>query len=327
MIAAMKAVLCKAYGPPSSLQVEDVPALRAGAGEVVIAVRAAGVNFPDSLIIEGKYQIKPPPPFSPGAEIAGVVKEVGAGVTSVRVGDRVVAFMAFGGYAEEVMVGEQQVLPIPDALDFDTAAGLLMAYGTTHYAFRDRVALKQGETLLVLGAAGGLGLSAVELGKLAGARVIAVASSDEKLAICKAYDADVLINYGRDDLRTRLRQEAPAGVDVVYDAVGGSHAETALRSMAWNGRYLVIGFAAGEIPKIPLNLPLLKSCSIVGVFWGAFVMRSPDEAKMLEFELLEWAASKKIHPRVSGRFPLERAADALNEILTRKVTGKVVLVP
>ncbi len=322
----MKAVVCKAYGPPSSLVVEEVASPEPSAGEVLIAVAAAGVNFPDTLIIEGKYQFKPPPPFTPGGEIAGVVTKLGAGVTSVKVGDRVVALMPFGGYAEEAVVSPQQLVKVPDGVDLAVAAALLTAYGTTHYALKERAALRAGETLLVLGAAGGVGLAAVELGKRAGARVIAVASSDEKLEICRAAGADVLINYGRDDLRQKLREVAPSGVDVVYDAVGGPHSEIAIRSMAWNGRHLVIGFAAGEIPKIPLNLTLLKSCSIVGVFWGAWLMREPDAARALHEELLGWVADGSVRPRISQRYALEEAAKALEDIHARKVTGKAVIV-
>lgn len=322
----MRAVRCTAYGPVvSSLAVEELPPLRAAPGQVVVSTRACGVNFPDSLIVEGKYQFKPEPPFSPGSEAAGVVKEVGDGVTGVRAGDRVIALMMHGGYAEEIVVAPEMLVPIPDGVSDVIAAGLLTTYGTTHYALRDRAALRAGETLLVLGASGGVGLAAVELGKLAGARVIAAASSDEKLAACGERGADALINYTRDDLRQRLRAEAPDGVDVVYDPVGGARSEIALRAMAWGGRHLVIGFASGEIPKVALNLALLKGCSIVGVFWGSFLMRAPAEARALHAELLAWVAEGRLHPYVSATYPLERAADALGDLIARRVVGKVVL--
>jgi NADPH2:quinone reductase len=323
----MKAVLCKAYGPPSTLVVEEVPDPRPGDGDVRVAVRACGVNFPDSLIIEGKYQVKPPPPFAPGGEVAGVVVETGAGVSELRAGDRVVALMPWGGYAEQCVVTPAQCVKVPEGVSDVSAAALLMAYGTSYHALRDRATLQKGETLLVLGAAGGVGLAAVELGKLMGARVIAAASSDEKLSVCKAHGADVLLNYARGELKQQLREAAPAGVDVVYDPVGGAHSEVALRAMAWNGRFLVIGFAAGEIPRVPLNLPLLKGCAIVGVFWGAWTARFPAEARATHEELLRWCAAGRLRPRVSATFPLERAADALGEVLSRRVTGKVVLVP
>jgi NADPH2:quinone reductase len=324
----MKAVLCKTYGPPSSLVVEEVAPLRAAPGQVVVSVRAAGVNFPDSLIIAGKYQFKPPPPFSPGGEIAGVVKEVGDGVSGVRAGDRVVALAPFGGYAEEMAVAPLQLVPMPDGLDFVDAACTLTVYGTTHYALVERAQLRAGETLLVLGAAGGVGLAAVELGKKLGARVIAAASSEAKLATCRAHGADETINYSSEDLKDRVKAlTVGSGADVIYDPVGGALAEAALRSSAWNGRFLVIGFASGEIPKLPLNLPLLKGASIVGVFWGSFVMREPVRARAMHEELLGRVARGELKPQVFARYPLERAAEALTDVTSRRVQGKVVLVP
>jgi NADPH2:quinone reductase len=322
----MRAVLCKRYGPPSELVVEDVPSPQPGKGQVLVAVHAAGVNFPDTLIIQGKYQFKPEPPFSPGGEVAGIVREVGPGVTGIAAGDRVIAATTWGGYAEEVVAEAKRIIPMPEGMDFDTAATFVLTYGTSHHALKDRAALQPGETLLVLGAAGGVGLAAVELGKAMGARVIAAASSDDKLATCREHGADETINYASEDLRERLKALTDGrGVDVVYDPVGGDLSEPALRSMAWNGRFLVVGFAAGSIPSIPLNLALLKGCSIVGVFWGAFTRNEPRRNEANLQELLAWFKAGKVKPYISARYPLERAADALRDVMERKVKGKVVL--
>jgi NADPH2:quinone reductase len=270
----MKAVLCKAYGPPESLVVEDLPSPQPGAGEVVIAVKAASVNFPDVLIIQNKYQFKPALPFSPGSEVAGVVKAVGDGVTNVAPGDSVMAITVYGAFAEEVKTEARRLLPLPDGMNFANAAAFGLTYATSHFALVDRGELKTGETLLVLGAAGGVGIAAIEIGKVLGARVIACASTGEKLAVCREHGADETINYAIEDLRERIKElTGGTGVDVVYDPVGGQYTEPAMRSLAWRGRLLVVGFAAGEIPKIPLNLTLLKGCSIVGVFWGEFTRR------------------------------------------------------
>jgi NADPH2:quinone reductase len=324
----MKAVLCKAYGPPDSLVVEELPSPTAGLGEVVLAVRACGVNFPDVLIIQNKYQFRPPLPFAPGGEVAGVVKAVGEGVDGVKVGDRVIGSTGWGGFAEELALDASRVIPIPDEMDFVTAAAFLLTYGTSHHALKDRAQLRAGETLLVLGAAGGVGLAAVELGKVMGARVIAAASTPEKLAVCREHGADELIDYAREDLKERVKQlTSGEGADVVYDPIGGAYAETALRGTAWNGRYLVVGFAAGEIPKIPLNLVLLKGCQIVGVFWGAFTAREPDRHRANVAELMAWFRAGKVKPHVSATYPLEGAAAALNAMAERRVMGKVVLVP
>jgi NADPH:quinone reductase len=324
----VRAVLCKEHGPPESLVVEEVASPTASAGQVVVSVRACGVNFPDTLIIEGKYQFKPPLPFSPGSEVAGIVKEVGSDVDHVRVGDRVIASSPFGGYAEEVAASASAVTPIPEGMDFDVAASVVMTFGTCIHALQDRANIQPGERLLVLGAAGGIGLAAVELGKLLGAHVIAAASSDEKLAVCREYGADETINYRTDDLKERVKAlTGGQGVDVVIDPVGGEYAEAALRGMAWNGRYLVIGFTAGEIPRIPLNLPLLKGCAIVGVFWGSFVAREPDRNRKHITQLMDWIVSGRLRSRISARYPLEGAADALHAIIDRIVTGKVILVP
>ncbi len=322
----MKAVLCKAYGLPEDLVIEEVESPRAGRGQVVIKVKACGVSFPDTLIIQGKYQFKPPMPFSPGGELAGVVQEVGPGVEGIKAGDRVIAFTGWGGYAQEVVTEASRIIPMPDNMDFATAAIFIMTYGTSHYALKDRAHLKAGETLLVLGAAGGVGLAAVELGKVMGARVIAAASSDEKLAICQRYGADEVINYTTEDLKDRIKELTGGnGVDVIYDPVGGKYAEPALRGMAWEGRYLVVGFADGEIPRIPLNLTLLKGCAIVGVFWGSFTARDPQRNQQHLQELLSWYSSGKIKPFISATYTLEQASQALRDMMERKVKGKVAL--
>ncbi len=323
----MKAMLCKAYGPPESLALEEVEPLKPGRGQAVVSVRACGVNFPDTLIIQGRYQFKPPMPFAPGGEVAGVVKEVGAGVENVQVGDRVMAFTAYGGFAEEVLAEAAALIPMPESLDFETASAFVMTYGTDIHALKDRAKLQAGETLLVLGAAGGIGLAAVEIGKAMGAKVIAAASTEEKLAICRQHGADDAINYSSEDLKERIKALTNGqGVDVIVDPVGGPYSEPALRGMAWNGRFLVIGFTAGDIPRIPLNLALLKGCSIVGVFWGSFAAREPQHNQENLRELFGWLQAGKLRPRISARYPLERAADALNDLMQRKVTGKAVLV-
>ncbi len=322
----MRAVLCKRFGPPSALVVEDVPSPSAGPGELVVSVHACGVNFPDTLIIEGRYQFKPELPFSPGGEVAGIVKEVGPGVTAFRPGDRVIAATTWGGYAEEVVAEAKRTQPMPEGMDFETAAAFVLTYGTSHHALKDRAAIQPGETLLVLGAAGGVGLAAVELGKAMGVRVIAAASNAEKLAVCRAHGADETIDYAAEDLRARIKAlTGGKGVDVVYDPVGGDYSEPALRSMAWRGRFLVVGFAAGKIPSLPLNLTLLKGCSIVGVFWGAFTRNEPQRNASNLQELMRWVGEGRLRPHVSARYPLERAADALHDLAARKVQGKVVL--
>jgi len=322
----MKAVLCKAYGPPESLVVEDIESPSPGPGEVVIAVKAAGVNFPDVLIIQNKYQIKPPLPFSPGSEVAGIVKAAGDGVNGFKPGDSVMAFTTYGGFAEEVKTDARKLLPLPTGMNFAQAAAFGLTYATSDFGLRDRGELKAGETLLVLGAAGGVGIAAIEIGKALGARVIACASTDDKLAVCRGHGADETINYSSEDLRERIKQlTGGAGVDVVYDPVGGPYTELALRSIAWRGRLLVVGFAAGEIPKIPLNLTLLKGCSIVGVFWGEFTRREPERFAESMARLGRWYTEGRLKPHISETFPLERAADALTRMANREVKGKVVL--
>lgn len=322
----MKAVMCHRFGPPSSLVLEERDPLHAGPGQLVISVAACGVNFPDTLIIQGLYQYKPKLPFSPGGEIAGVVKEVGAGVSTFAIGDRVIAATSWGGFAEEVVAEAERTMAMPAGMDFETAAAFTLTYGTSHHALKDRAALQPGETLLVLGAAGGVGLAAVELGKAMGARVIAAASSADKLAVCREHGADELIDYTSEDLRTRIKLLTDGrGVDVVYDPVGGSFSEPALRSMAWRGRFLVVGFAAGKIPSLPLNLVLLKGCAIVGVFYGAFARAEPERNQANLAELIRWVAEGRLRPHISARYPLAQAAEALQVLLDRKVQGKVVL--
>ena len=323
----MKAVLCKQHGLPDTLVVEEIPSPKAGAKQVVITVKACGVNFPDTLIIQNKYQFKPELPFSPGGEVAGIIKEVGEGVNHLNVGDTVIAMTGWGGFAEEVLTDASRVFPVPPVFDFKTAATFAYVFGTSYHALKDRAQLKEGETVLVLGASGGVGLAAVQLAKVMGAKVIAAASTEAKLAVCSQYGADAIVNYSDDNWREQVKVLTEGkGVDVVYDAVGGHYAEPALRSMAWNGRYLVVGFAAGDIPKIPLNLPLLKGCAVVGVFWGEFAIRQKKDNQANMMQLFGWLMQGKIKPHISAEYPLEQAAQALNDLLERKATGKVVLV-
>ena len=322
----MKAVLCKQYGPPESLTIEELPSPKAGPGEVVVTVKAASVNFPDVLIIQNKYQFKPPLPFSPGSELAGVVKEVGSGVSAWKPGDRVIAFTTYGAFAEEVKTEAARLLPLPAGMDFVSGAAFLLTYGTSDHALRDRGALKAGESLLVLGAAGGVGLAAIEIGSALGARVIAAASSEAKLAVCREHGADATINYATEDLRKRVQALTEGrGVDVVYDPVGGAYSEAAFRSLAWRGRLLVVGFAAGEIPKLPLNLPLLKGAAAVGVFWGDFARREPQIFAESVSQLTRWYAEGRLRPHVSQTLPLAKAAEALKLLASREAKGKLVL--
>jgi NADPH2:quinone reductase len=322
----MKAVRCLQWGPPDSLVVEDIAPLQPDPGEVVISVRAAGVNFPDVLIVQNKYQVKPPLPFSPGAECSGVVKAVGKGVARFKPGDRVMASTSYGSYAEEVKADASRVAPIPEGVDFVNAATMLVAYGTAAHGLFDRAQLREGESLVVLGAAGGVGLAAVQLGKARGAYVIACASTAEKLALCREHGADALVNYVSDDLRERLRDlTGGRGVDVVCDPVGGPYTEPALRSTAWRGRLLVIGFTSGEIPKIPTNLVLLKGSALVGVFWTGFLKHEPEAFQARVRELGRLFLERRIRPHVSATMPLERAADALALMAARRATGKIVL--
>jgi len=322
----MKAVLCKQYGPPDSLTIEELPSPTPGPGEVVVSVKAASVNFPDVLIIQNKYQFKPPLPFSPGSELAGVVKEVGPGVGGWKAGDRVIAFTTYGAFAQEVKTEAARLLPLPTGMDFAHGAAFLLTYATSDHALRDRGALKAGESLLVLGAAGGVGLAAIEIGKALGARVLAGASSESKLAVCREHGADATINYATEDLRKRIQELTEGrGVDVIYDPVGGAYTESAFRSLAWRGRLLVVGFAAGEIPKLPLNLPLLKGASAVGVFWGDFARREPQAFADSVRQLGRWYSEGRLRPHVSQTLPLEKAADALKLLASREAKGKIVL--
>jgi NADPH2:quinone reductase len=324
----MKALLCTRYGTPDDLEIADIADPAPAPGEVVIRVEAAALNFFDTLIIAGKYQTKPPMPFSPSAECAGTVESLGAGVTSLKVGDRVMAYTRYGAARERIAIAANMAIKIPDGLDFDRAAGLCVTYGTTLHALKDRAHLKPGETLAVLGASGGVGLAAIELGKIMGARVIACASSAEKIAFARQHGADDGIDYGTQDLKEALRSVTQGkGADVIYDPVGGSYAEAALRSIAWQGRYLVIGFAAGEIPKLPLNLVLLKGCDLLGVFWGSWIERDPDGHRANTEQLLAWAADGKLSSHVHAVYPLDQATVALKAIAARQVMGKVILRP
>ena len=324
----MKAVLCKAWGLPESLVVEEVPSPVPGPGEVLIEVHAAGVNFPDTIIIQKKYQFVPELPFSPGGEVAGIVKAVGEGVKTCKPGDRVIGSATYGGYAQEMLAKAERVMPIPDGMDFATASAYVLAYGTSLYALKDRARLAAGETLLVLGAAGGVGIAAVEIGKAMGARVIAAASSDDKLALCRERGADETINYATEDLRERVKAlTGGKGPDVIYDPVGGPYTEPAVRSIGWDGRFLVVGFAAGDIPKLPLNLTLLKSCSVIGVFWGAFLQRDPKVTQQHMRDLFGLYVSGKVKPPITRSYPLAQAPQALRDVMERRVKGKVVILP
>jgi NADPH2:quinone reductase len=324
----MKAVICRQFGPTGTLLVEEVPSPVPGPGQVVIDIKAAGANFPDALIVQGKYQLKPPLPFSPGFEAAGVAKLAGEGVRHVKAGDAVVALMPWGAFAEEALVDAANVMPLPAGVDMAAAAALVFAHGTSLHALKDCAHLKAGETLLVLGASGGVGLAAVELGKLLGARVIAAASTDAKLAVCREYGAESTINYATESLKDRVRELTQGrGADVIYDPVGGDYSETALRTIARKGRFLVIGFANGEIPRIPLNLPLLKECAIVGVFWGEFMKREPEANAANLRQLFAWFAAGELKPHIHARYPLSRVREALDALQRREVSGKVVILP
>ena len=324
----MKAILCSQYCGPDDLVLGELPDPVAGPGEAVIAIKAAALNFFDLLMIQGKYQIKPPFPFSPAAEIAGVIESVGAGVTDLKPGDRVAASIGHNGAREKVAVPASSIVKIPDALDFDRAAGVIVIYGTALHALEDRADPKPGETLAVFGAAGGVGLAACELGKVLGLKVIACASSDEKLEFAKKHGADLTVNYAKEDLKDALKKiGGEKGIDIVFDPVGGAYAEIGVRSLGWKGRFLVIGFAAGDIPKIPLNLALLKGCDIRGVFWGAHMKREPQQGRAALEKLMRWAAEGKISSHVDRTFPLARTADALKVLAARQAMGKVILHP
>ena len=323
----MRAVVCNEFGPPEKLSVEDRPDYEPGEGQVVVDVRAAGVNFVDVLFIQGKYQIRPEPPFVPGNEVSGVVAKLGPGVGSAKVGDRVIAMSGMNGFAERVVVPERGLIPLPEALDFERGAAVVQSYCTGLFALTRRCQVEAGETLLVLGAAGGVGLAAIDIGKSLGLRVIAAASTQEKLDLCRALGADETIDYSREDLKVRAKELSGGGVDVVYDPVGDQYAEPALRALAPRGRYLVIGFAAGEIPRVPFNLILLKSCQVIGVDWGGTASREKGLNAGLLAELTEGFASGRLNPPAPTSYPLERAGEALSDLMNRRLAGKAVLVP
>ena len=324
----MKALICHAFGPIDQLRVEDMPDLVPGPGEVVLRVRAAGVNFPDALIVQNLYQFKPTPPFSPGGESAGEVLAVGEGVTRFKVGDAAIALTIWGGFAEQVRVLEDQLFALPEGMHYEVAGALLLTYGTCLHALRDRANLQAGQTVLVLGAAGGIGTATIELAKAMGARVIAAASTAEKLDLCRRLGADECINYREQNLRDELKRlTGGQGVDVVMDPVGGDLAELALRSMAWRGRYLVVGFTDGQIPRLPLNLVLLKGCAIVGVFWGDFIRREPAAAAQDLHDLVAMYRDKRIHPLISGRYSLQDAPQAIAALAERRAQGKLIVLP
>jgi NADPH2:quinone reductase len=322
----MRAVVCRSFGPPEDLEIEDLPDPIPAAGQALIDVYSAGLNFPDVLQVAGKYQFQPPFPFTPGCEVAGVVCGLGEGVATLRVGQRVMALNAIGGMAETVAVDANAVTPIPDSMSFDVASGFGLVYGTSYHALKQRAAIQPGETLLVLGAGGGVGLAAVEIGKALGARVIAAASTDPKLEVARAHGADELLNYADGNLKDKIRAlTGGRGADVIYDPVGGELFDQATRSIAWNGRLLVVGFASGVIPKFPTNLALLKGCQIVGVFWGEFCKREPDANRQNGAELFELYRQGHLQPHVSQAFPIEEYAAALNTFVNRTAVGKVVL--
>lgn len=324
----MRAALCKAFEGPDHIILDDVPDPSPGENQVVVVVRAAALNFFDTLMTRNQYQYKPELPFSPCAECAGVISARGAAVTGFEVGARVVAYTTWGSCRERVAVDAQALVPVPEGVDDATAAGVTVTYGTAIHGLKDRGGVAEGETVAVLGASGGAGLAAVEIAKLMGARVIAVASSPAKLEACRTHGADDLVDYSRQDLKTALKElTGGRGVDVVYDCVGGVSAEAALRATAWGGRFLVIGFASGEIPRIPLNLVLLKGCSVVGVFWGDFLKRDPHGHRDNITQVLEWCAEGRLRPHIHGTYPLEQTADALKLIEDRKAVGKVIITP
>ncbi|MCP9767756.1 Zn-dependent oxidoreductase [Lacihabitans sp. LS3-19] len=323
----MKALLCTEFGPAENLKYSEIVSPEPKENEIVIQIAACSANFPDTLIIENKYQFKPNLPFSPGGEVAGKIVKLGENVSNFQIGQRVFALCGWGGFAEEVCVGSDRVFPLPDYMNYVDGASLMYNFGTSYHALKNRAKLQAGERVLILGASGGVGLAAVELAKLMGAVVIAAASTDEKLEICKEKGADFTINYDKEDIREKIKEYTQnKGIDVVYDPVGDKYAEPALRSMAWNGRYLVVGFAAGEIPKLPFNLALLKGCSVVGVFWGQFSNLEPKESQENIMELANWYKEGKIKPHVFKTYTLENSAEALVDLRERKVIGKAVVV-
>jgi NADPH2:quinone reductase len=322
----MKAIVCNKFGTPETLQYQEIETPSPKNDEILIAVKACSVNFPDTLIIQGKYQFRPEFPFSPGSDVAGIVEKVGENVTHFKVGDEVVGFIPFGGFAEKAIVKAKDCFPKPRGMSMVNASAFLLAYGTSYHALKDRANLQKGETILILGASGGVGLTALELAKLMGAKVIAAASTKEKLDLCKQFGADEVINYSEESLKDRVKEITNGkGVDVIYDPVGGHFSELALRAIAWKGRYLVIGFANGEIPKIPINLTLLKGASIVGVFWGAFAQNQPKESLENIKQLLTWFAKGDLKPHIDKTYSLQNAPKALEAMMQRKTKGKIVI--
>jgi len=322
----MKAIICSKYGLPNTLEYKEVDDPQPKKGEILISIKACSVNFPDTLIIQGLYQFRPEPPFSPGSDFAGVVEKLGEGVTHFKVGDEVVGFNPYGGFAEKVTAPANVCFPKPKGMSMVNASAFLMAYGTSYHALKDRGQVQEGDTVLVLGASGGVGITAVELAKLMGAKVIAAASTDEKLELCKQFGADEVINYATENLKERAKELTDGkGVDVIYDPVGGNYSEQAFRAIAWKGRHLVVGFANGKIPKIPLNLPLLKGADVTGVFWGAFTQREAKNSLQNVTDLVTWYLTGKLKPHIDATYSLQDAPKALEAIMNRKVKGKVVI--
>ena len=322
----MKAIVCSNFGTPDTLIFQEIENPTPKGDEILIRVKACSVNFPDTLIIQGKYQFKPPFPFSPGSDVAGFIEKIGDNVKHFKVGDEVVGFIPFGGFAEKAIVKATDCFPKPKGMSMVNASAFLLAYGTSYHALKDRANLKEGETILILGASGGVGLTALELAKLMGAKVIAAASSKEKLDLCKKIGADDVINYTEESLKDRVKELTNGkGVDVIYDPVGGHFSELALRAIAWKGRHLVIGFANGEIPKIPINLTLLKGASIVGVFWGSFAQKEPKKSLENIKKLLAWFVKGDVKPHIDKTYSLENAPKALEDMMQRKVKGKIVI--
>jgi len=322
----MKAIVCNKFGTPETLQYQEIATPTIKNDEILISVKACSVNFPDTLIIQGKYQFKPEFPFSPGSDVAGIIEKIGENVKHLNIGDEVVAFIPFGGFAEKAVVKAKDCFPKPKGMNMVNAAAFLLAYGTSYHALKDRANLQKGETILILGASGGVGLTALELAKLMGAKVIAAASTKEKLDLCKQFGADEVINYKLENLKDKVKELTNGkGVDVIYDPVGGDFSEQALRAIAWKGRHLVVGFANGEIPKIPINLTLLKGASIVGVFWGAFAQKEPKKSLQNIMELLTWFSKGKLKPHIDKTYSLKDAPKALETMMQRKTKGKIVI--
>ncbi|UAM98695.1 NADPH:quinone oxidoreductase family protein [Polaribacter litorisediminis] len=322
----MKAIVCNKFGTPNTLQFQEIESPSPKKDEILIAVKACSVNFPDTLIIQGKYQFRPEFPFSPGSDVAGIVEKIGEDVQQFKVGDKVVGFISFGGFAEKAIVKAKDCFPKPKGMSMVNASAFLLAYGTSYHALKDRANLQKGETILILGASGGVGLTALELAKLMGAKVIAAASTKEKLDLCTQFGADEVINYTEESLKDKVKELTNgSGVDVIYDPVGGHFSELALRAIAWKGRHLVIGFANGEIPKIPINLTLLKGASIVGVFWGAFAQKEPKKSLENIHQLLTWFTKGYLKPHINKTYALKEAPKALEDMIQRKVKGKIVI--